>query len=225
MEKISQKKSQHKNQSASISNNISSFENSLQEDIRENIRENIRETLQETPRFKARPDRTIEWFGGVTYDNLQKAFSEIKNFMNEKPQEEIHLLVTSYGGATGIGMTFYDAVTSWLKPNLTTIGSGDVDSSGITIFLSGRRRFLTKNTTMLLHLAGRTYEQGKRFSTIEVDSMLKEDKLKDYQYACIIADRTEGKYSTEKILDMMARNTILTAQEAVGMGLAHGILE
>jgi ATP-dependent Clp protease, protease subunit len=180
--------------------------------------------VQSTAVFMPRPDRTIEWLGGVTYDNLQYILGELKNLMIENPHDEVHLLVNSYGGATGIGMSFYDAVTSWLKPNLITIGSGDVDSSGIVVFLSGQKRYITKNTTMLLHLAGRTFDQAKRFSTADMASMLAEDKLKDYQYASVVAQATNGKYSPEKILNMMAKNTILTPQEAVNMGLAHRML-
>src|SRR6185369_17876195 len=121
-------------------------------------------------------------------------------------------------------MSFYDTVRTWLKPKLCTIGAGDVDSSGIIVFLSGNKRFLTPNTTMLLHLGGRTFGSEKRFSTFDMENTLKEDKLKDFQYASVISNATGGKYSPERILEMMKQNTILTAEEAVNMGLAHKIL-
>src|SRR3989344_4582053 len=97
--------------------------------------------------FIARPERTLEWLGGVNYENLEETLGGIKKLLASDPNEEIHLMVNSYGGATGIGMSFYDAVKSWLRPNLITIGSGDVDSSGIIVFLAGQKRYLTKNTT------------------------------------------------------------------------------
>jgi len=175
--------------------------------------------------FIPRPDRTIEWLGGVNYDNLQKTLTSIKDLMIRDSSDEIHLLINSYGGPTGIGMSFYDAVNSWLKPKLVTIGSGDVDSSGIILLLSGQKRYLTKNTTMLLHLAGRTFEQGRRFTTTDMHNMLKEDKLKDYQYACVISECTKGRYSPEKVLQLMSQETILTAEEAVAMNLADKVLE
>ncbi len=174
--------------------------------------------------FTAIPERTLEWFGGVNYDNLQKTLKTIKELLIEDPKKEIHLLVNSYGGATGIGMSFFDAINGWLNANLVTIGSGDVDSSGVIIFLAGKKRYMTKNTTILFHLAGRTFDKDKRFSSADLEAMLKEDKLKDYQYACVVSDATGGKYSTKRILDMMAKNTILTADEAVKMGLAHKVI-
>ncbi len=175
-------------------------------------------------RFNLNLNRTIEWLGGVNFDNLDSTLKKIKSLMDEDPRGEIHLLINSFGGATGIGMSFYDAMTAWMRPNLVTIGSGDVDSSGIIIFLSGKKRFITKNTTLLLHLGGRTFGTDKRFTTADMESIIKEDNLKDYQYACVVADATKGKYSPEKILELMSKNTILTASEAVNMGLAHKVL-
>lgn len=172
----------------------------------------------------AHPERTIEWLGGITYANLERILAGIKELMRENAEREIHLLVSSYGGATGIGMSFYDAVKTWLKPKLYTVGSGDVDSSGIIVFLAGEKRFLTPNTTLLLHLCGRTFDRDKRFSTADIQNMLKEDRLKDLQYANVVSDATGGRYSPEKILKLMERNTLLTAEEAVNMGLAHKIL-
>jgi ATP-dependent Clp protease, protease subunit len=175
--------------------------------------------------FMSRPERTIEWLGGVSFDNLQRVLGHLKELMIEDAHDEIHLMVNSYGGPTGVGMSFYDSVKSWMHPKLITIGSGYVDSSGIIVFLAGEKRYLTKNTTLLFHLAGRTFEGGKRFSTLDMENMLKEDKVKDYQYACVVSDATEGKYSPEDILKLMADNTVLTSEEAVNMGLAHRILE
>ena len=106
-------------------------------------------------KFIADPNRTIEWLGPVNYANLEKAFGELKILLAESKDTPITMLISSYGGPTGAAMSFYDAVNSWLKSELVTIGSGDVDSSGILLFLAGRKRYLTRNTTMLLHLAGR----------------------------------------------------------------------
>lgn len=185
---------------------------------------NINNFVAKKKVFKPNVARTVEWLGGVTYAHLESTLSNIKRLMQENAEEEITLIVSSFGGATGIGMSFYDAVKTFLRPKLVTVGSGDVDSSGIIVFLAGERRYLTPNTTLLLHLGGRTFERDKRFSTWDMENSLKEDKLKDFQYASVISHATRGKYTTKKILDMMAQNTILTAEEAVNMGIAHRVL-
>ncbi len=175
-------------------------------------------------KFIAHPERILSWFGGVTYENLEKTIEGIKKLLSQNTEQEVCLLINSYGGVTGIAMSFFDFVNSLFNLKLVTVGSGDVDSSGIIVFLAGRERILTKNTTMLLHLAGRTFDQSKRFSTADMENMLKEDKLKDYQYASLLAEATGDKYSTEHILGLMAQSTILTAEEALHMGLAHRII-
>jgi ATP-dependent protease ClpP protease subunit len=172
----------------------------------------------------ADPARTVEWLGAVNYNNLEQVLARVKEMMINDGSAPIHLLVNSFGGTTGVGMSFYDAMRSWLRPELVTIGSGDVDSSGIIVLLAGVKRYVTKNTTLLLHLSGRTFSEPKRFSSADLDSMVKEDKLKDYQYACALADASDGRHTTEKILELMSRNTLLTSEEAVNMGFAHAVI-
>ncbi len=186
--------------------------------------ESKKDTRVLTYKYTADPSRTLEWLGAVSYGNLEGVLGKIKNFMIDDRERPVHLLVNSFGGTTGVGMSFYDAMHSWLRPKLITIGSGDVDSSGVIVLLSGKQRFITKNTTLLLHLAGRTFENAKRFSSADLDSMVKEDKLKDYQYACILSDATKGKYCPDKILELMSKTTILTAEEAVAMGFADAVI-
>lgn len=168
--------------------------------------------------------RTVEWFGGVSHENLRNAVGKIKELLALDREAEVNLIVNSPGGATGIGMSFYDLIRSVLKPTLTTVGTGDVDSSGVIVFLAGTKRYLTRNTTLLFHLAGRTFGTEKRFSTADLEDILKEDRLKDYQYACVVSDATEGRLTPEKVLEMMKKNTVLTAEEAVSLGIAHKVL-
>lgn len=174
--------------------------------------------------FVSNPTRTVEWFGGVNHDNLKIATVRTKELLVEDPEAEINLLINSPGGATGIAMSFYDSMRSVLKPRLTTVGTGDVDSSGVIIFLTGTKRFLTRNTTLLFHLAGRTFGTEKRFSTADLEDLLKEDRLKDYQYACVVSDAASGRLDPDKVLEMMKKHTVLTAEEAVNLGLAHKVI-
>jgi ATP-dependent protease ClpP protease subunit len=139
--------------------------------------------------------------------------------------EPISMIVTSTGGPSGTAMSFYDTIRYVVRPPLITIGSGDVDSSGILIFLSGDKRYVTPNTTLLLHLAGRIFDGGTRFTAPEMEAMVREDRLKDYQYASIVADRSAGILTAEAVLRMMEQTTILTPHELVAFGLAHSILE
>ncbi len=187
----------------------------------------MRKTTQKVARAAAStyfaPERTMHWMGAVTQGNFLDNIDELKSLMTMSG-DIINLVVTSAGGPTGIAMSFYDSVRKVYRANLRTIGAGDVDSSGIIVFLAGSERYITTNTTMLLHLAGRTFDSSRRYTVPDIEAMAKEDKLKDFQYASVISENSAGRLTTEKVLDMMAANTILTSLEAVELGLAHFVL-
>lgn len=169
-------------------------------------------------------ERTLHWMGSVNHDSYMRITGAIKELLAIDREKQINLLVTSPGGPTGVAMSFFDLMKNVYRPNLQTVGSGDVDSAGVILFLAGQKRFITPNTTMLLHLAGRTFDGARRFSTADMESMLKEDTLKDYQYASVVA-MVSGKMSVEEVLDLMIKNTVLTAAEVVELGIAHQILQ
>lgn len=169
-------------------------------------------------------ERTLEYLGMVNYATTERVIEELRELIHEDRDAGIALLVTCAGGPSGTAMGFYDLVRSVLKPKLTTIGSGDVDSSGVIIFLTGDTRYVTKNTTVLLHLAGGSFEAGKRYTANDVDAVVREYRLKDFQYASILAERSRGRLSSEQVLGMMEKNTILTPLELVSYGLADAII-
>jgi ATP-dependent Clp protease, protease subunit len=174
--------------------------------------------------FALSPERTVHWMGGVNYQNLSYTMDRISELLIERPSEAIKLVVTSHGGCTGVGMSFYDSIRRIYKPKLITIGTGDVDSSGIIIFLAGEKRYLTPNTTMLLHMAGRTFDNSKRHTVKDMESMIREDKIKDEQYAAVVAERSGGKLTVGEVFKLMRQNTILTPEQAIELGLAHGVI-
>jgi ATP-dependent protease ClpP protease subunit len=168
--------------------------------------------------------RTVEWIGSVNSESYNRTLQKIKELQEKDPLEIINLIVTSPGGSSGVAMSFYDVMRTIYRTNLCCIGSGDVDSSGIIIFLTGRTRILTPNTTLLLHMAGRSFDGTKRMTSAELRAMAEEDELKDFQYAAIIAEASEGRLAQYEVLEMMRKNTILTPQLAVEYGLAHSVL-
>jgi ATP-dependent protease ClpP protease subunit len=149
---------------------------------------------------------------------------KIAKLAEASAREEIVLFVTSSGGPTGMAMSFYDTLRHIIRPNLTTIGSGDVDSSGIIVFLAGKRRYVTQNTTLLLHPAGRVFGSSQRFTAKEIGAMLAEDRLKDEQYAALVAAQSRGRLSLAQVLAMMEAQTVLTPGRLVELGLADAVL-
>ncbi len=171
------------------------------------------------------PERIVEYFGQVCHTSNERVLHSIKDLLILAPHKEIVMIITSAGGPSGVGMSFYDTIRGVLKPQLVTIGSGDVDSSGVILFLSGETRFITKHSTMFLHLAGRTFENSKRFTAHDLEMIAKEDRIKDSQYADIVSDNSQGKLTQKDALSMMQEETLLTPQEIISYGLAHTILD
>lgn len=167
--------------------------------------------------------RTLRYIGGVSRMQNERILARMEKLVDRNEAEAIGLFITSPGGATGSAMSFYDSVRHVLKPELVTIGSGEVDSSGFVIFLSGTRRYVTARTTGLLHSCGRVFG-NQRYTTAEMAAMLAEDTLKDQQYATVLADNSRGRLSVEDVLLMMQRNTILSAEDFVRFGLADGVI-
>lgn len=170
------------------------------------------------------PERMVEYIGPVSYAANERVLEGIKHMIAHSPHEQIVLSVTSAGGPSGTAMSFYDTVRSILKPKLTTIGSGDVDSSAILIFLSGDTRYVTKHTTLLFHLAGRVFRNDQRFTADEIAAMVREDKKKDDFYAEIVAEQSGGKLTKKNVLSFMKKNTVMSPEELVAYGLADAIL-
>lgn len=169
------------------------------------------------------PGRTMEYFGNVNYGTNERILNLIKEGLVNYPEEELYLIVTSAGGGTGTALSFYDSVRSILHATITTIAAGDVDSSGILIFLAGQKRYVTKHTTLLLHLSGRTFDSGKRYTAEEIDAMVKEDRIKDKQYAGVIA--LHSNLSLAQVMKLMRSHTLLTPDKLIKYGLAEAILD
>jgi ATP-dependent protease ClpP protease subunit len=178
-------------------------------------------TIRATPQLPTK-ERTLRYTGQVTREMNERILKKMEHLI-EGTSDEIALFITSPGGTTGNAMSFYDTVRHILQPSLVTIGSGDVDSSGIIIFLSGQKRLISARTTLLMHPAGRFFGT-QRYTTREMESMLNEDRLKDQQYAALVAENSHGHLTSTEVLHMMEQHTVLSPKKLVELGLADAIL-
>ena len=71
------------------------------------------------------------------------------NFADEKP-ESLNLLICSSGGDLNAGFAVVDVMRGSSIP-VNTIGIGQIASAGLLIFLAGKYRVLTPNTSILSH--------------------------------------------------------------------------
>lgn len=168
------------------------------------------------------PASLLHYLGVVNYATNERVLGDIKRLMSQVA--DITLMVTSAGGPSGTAMSFYDTVRSVLRVPLTTIGSGDVDSSGMIIFCSGTRRWVTPHTTALLHPAGRHFSDTARYTAVELRAMVDEDEQKDALYARILAANSQGRLGEADVRALMRSHTVLHTEDLVRLGFAEMII-
>lgn len=132
--------------------------------------------------------------------------------------DEVELTINSPGGDVVEGFAMYDYLRS-LGVKITTKGVGRVASIATVIFLAGDDRQIAENTEFMIHNPW-TLAEGDADSLEKSAEQLREieNKIASF-YAGIIGAKEAD------LLALMAEETTFTAQQAIDMGFAMGILE
>ncbi len=181
------------------------------------------------------PSRTI-WCGSVSYDtegsetgtDFQMAERLAKGLWildHAAPSgdQPITILMNNLGGDEYHCFAMYDAIKA-CKNHITIIGMGHVMSAGSIMFQAADERIMTPNARMMIHygtwgthdhpkIAYKWAEEGKKIDALMRGIYLEKIKEKHPTY-------TEAEL--DKLLDF---DTILSASEAVALGLADKIQE
>ena len=140
-------------------------------------------------------------------------------------EEKIFLVVSSGGGRVASGFACVDLLlASESAAKLTTVGVGRVDSMAIPIFLAGNERIISPRTNLFFHEFCKTFEKEVSFSTTELGKAIEGMQQDQRVYAEFVSTRTSGKMSPENVLDLMKKETMINAADAIKLGLAHTIL-
>ena len=175
-------------------------------------------------KLEINPQRIASILGKITYESITKTIERIGMLKQEKPEEEIFLVISSGGGSCEAGFMFIDMIQI-MKIKLVTIGSGEVSSMAIPLFCLGKRRFLTPHTSLLFHevVSSPLNEGFITLSRVEA----KQDNLVtiQYWYASFIAERSNRKLTTKGVLDLVKKDTWVLPGQAIKLGLAHAIAD
>lgn len=170
-----------------------------------------------------RLDRTVELLGEVDGKAFEGVSRALKDLHAKDPGAWMRLQITSPGGLVTLGFALYDLIM-WLKPKLQTVIFGEANSMAILLALAGDHRLMSKRSYLFLHELDRTLSKDRRLTVTDCANAL-HDLMTDQQlYIQIVTERTGGKVSTEQVLEMMRRETRLTAEEAVRLGFVNEIL-
>ena len=167
--------------------------------------------------------RSAAIFGDITHERVVKPLETILKLWMEEPNEEIILLINSGGGSLNPSFMFADMITALAIP-LTTIGSGAVCSMAIPIFVSGKKRLVTKHTNFFFHELGSTPDKDERLPLEEVEKMAKSLRNSQEWYAEIVSGSSGGKLTKEKVLGLMRDGRYIYPDEAKKLGLVDDII-
>lgn len=175
------------------------------------------------------PTRTL-YIGTSDLDgddtNALMAERVIKNLhiLDSKSADPIEIVMMNNGGDYQAGLAVYDAIQLCRSPITMKIFGGAM-SMGAFILQAADERLLSPNATIMIHYG---YE-GYDFNHPKIIRNWREAAEKDFKLMKeVLLKKIREKhpaFTSQKIDHMLDFDTILSAQEAVDLGLADGILQ
>lgn len=172
------------------------------------------------------PTRTMIIEGDST-SSTEDIYGAVKNLHildSLASQSEITILMNSDGGDNTLGYMLYDAIKS-CKNHVKMIVYGNASSMGSIVLQAADERILMPHTHVMIHFGevGLPMQHPK-----SAEAWLNHYKQMDKQNLQILFDRIKEKkprFTLDKLKELCEHDTVLTAKEAVELGLADKIME
>ena len=133
-----------------------------------------------------------------------------------KPSDmKIELHINSPGGCISAGWDLIDFMNNFYMP-IHTIATGTVASMGVMLLLAGTKRYITKNTHILVHQF-RAGIQGKRQDLL--DYMKHFEDVQKQIVAYLVA---HSKLNDSQITEMLQYESWMSADVAIANGFVDG---
>jgi ATP-dependent Clp protease protease subunit len=153
------------------------------------------------------------------------SYNSVRSKINDAKGEEINLVISSGGGSVTEGMGIADLIANY--PNETTAtGIGLVASIATVVLLSADKVRMTENAFLMIHRPW-SYTMGNADELEATAELLDkmEAKLLDIYTASVYKRKGKQKDLENKITEMMAAETWMTAQEALEFGFIDEIVK
>ena len=180
----------------------------------------------------ARGERAYDIYSRLLKDRLIFVVGPIDDYManivvaqllfleSENPEKEINLYINSPGGVVTAGLAIYDTM-QFIKPNVSTICTGQAASMGAVLLASGAKgkRYCLPHARVMIHQPlGGVQGQASDMEIHVRETLGVRDRLNK-----ILAKHT-GQ-TVEKIRLDTDRDNFLSATDAVEYGLIDKVLE
>ncbi len=132
--------------------------------------------------------------------------------------EPITLYIHSYGGDLDQAQFFCDLIESSHVP-VITVAAGVAMSAGLLIFLSGRKRYAFKHSTLLIHQGSAAFSgTAEEIKSAQESYERKLDKMEKY----ILSHTTIDKKLFDK---KKSKDWYVSGDELISLGIADKIIE
>jgi len=164
----------------------------------------------------------IVWFTGeFDEDTAKNAVKSILDFQQENPKKDILLVINSYGGVVDDFIAIHDVIRHMVICDVATICIGKAMSAGQMLLISGAKgkRFILPNSRVLIHSLS-----SETWGTLpEMQNEIRESERQQKILDSLIIKYT--KITKKKLAELMAKDSYITAQEALEMGIVDAIVK
>jgi ATP-dependent Clp protease, protease subunit len=153
------------------------------------------------------------------------SYNVVQKEINNAKGKELNLVISSGGGSVTEGMAIADLIANYPEETTAT-GIGLVASIATVVLLSADKVKMTENAFMMIHRPW-SYTMGNAAELEATAELLDkmEAKLLDIYTASVIKRKGSQDNLENKITQMMAAETWLTAQEALEFGFIDEIVK
>ena len=165
-------------------------------------------------------DNIIFIDGEINQELASIVVGSLKYLEAKDPKQTISIWINSQGGEIYSGYSIIDTIHS-IKNPVQTVATGYVASMGTTIFINGDKgnRLIQPHCRVLVHQPlGGVKGQASEIEIEYKEIQLLKEQLED-EYVALT------KVNKKKMHEMMDRDTWLSAEEAVKLGLADKIIQ
>jgi ATP-dependent Clp protease protease subunit len=161
----------------------------------------------------------IRFMAPILPQTTSSLFQIIDRKLKDK-YERIHLMISSPGGSVFHGLSIYNFLKG-APFEVYTYNFGSVDSIGVVVFCSGKRRFSVPHARFLIHGVSVNFVGNQSLDEKALEERLKGLQIDYKNISRVISDTTQRP--ADKVQDDMNNRITLNPQEAKDYGLVHEI--
>ncbi len=160
--------------------------------------------------------------GEIELEMIPEVVKQLDGAMFELSSEDVQIYITSNGGDAYAGLGLYDVLSKYTKlgVHINTVAIGSCSSAALLPFLAGKKRTISKNTTLTTHpmrLMNDEFEDAKSWK----DKAVHLQDMSDKMLAIFVKETNGLTVFWEDFLDTERHSD---GELAVELGIATDIL-